>query len=339
MCFARGGKLPWSDPTACGHAPKYGPGGAMSHRLPGGETRRDKRVRDRARSGDERQVYKPPTIANPGNVVDCQMEATAILLLERYANVTNCGRGEVLRDVQQAARQKDLPRWWYRIASRVQEEAFLQSRLQGHVAAPPERAKVGRPGPSGKEDCEEEEAKGRLRDVRTNDTAGSPSPRRGCYEQRPGQPDGAVLMVSQEGTQARGVLGAWLLRKLLGEGLLLDALSALQEVWESAHPLFRTWEAPECSDVSPCAVGWGRMGSKLASVNEAPFPEQLAAFFVRSFCPPGGIVCDPFSGSGTTASMALEWGRKFVGCDLRESQVRLTKRRISETNRPLPGMF
>src|SRR5690606_2102779 len=32
VCFARGGKLPWSDNTACGHPPKWRPGGAMSHR-------------------------------------------------------------------------------------------------------------------------------------------------------------------------------------------------------------------------------------------------------------------------------------------------------------------
>lgn len=77
-------------------------------------------------------------------------------------------------------------------------------------------------------------------------------------------------------------------------------------------------------------VGGGLLGSPLAHQNEAPFPQSLAAFFVRSFCPLGGIVCDPFSGSGTTGAAAVEWHRRFIGCDIRESQVELTKRRLSE---------
>ena len=37
-------------------------------------------------------------------------------------------------------------------------------------------------------------------------------------------------------------------------------------------------------------VGGGLMGSDLAHENEAPFPEALAEFFIKSFCPPGGAV-------------------------------------------------
>lgn len=83
-------------------------------------------------------------------------------------------------------------------------------------------------------------------------------------------------------------------------------------------------------NVIKCIVGGGVMGSKLSHENEAPFPEALAEFFVRSFCPPDGLVYDPFSGSGTTAAVCLKSGRNFVGTDVRESQVELTKRRIKE---------
>lgn len=71
------------------------------------------------------------------------------------------------------------------------------------------------------------------------------------------------------------------------------------------------------------------MGSKYAHENEAPFPEQLAEFFVRSFCPPGGTVLDPFSGSGTTCAVAAKNGRQFIGIDIRDSQIELAKRRLS----------
>lgn len=80
-------------------------------------------------------------------------------------------------------------------------------------------------------------------------------------------------------------------------------------------------------------VGGGVMGHPLAHENEAPFPEALAEFFIKSFCPPGGRVLDPFSGSGTTVCTAVRLGRDGVGVDLRESQVKLGRRRLNE---PVP---
>lgn len=81
------------------------------------------------------------------------------------------------------------------------------------------------------------------------------------------------------------------------------------------------------------AAGGGNMGSPLAHENEAPFPEKLAEFFVRSFCPPGGTVLDPFCGSGTTLAVAKRLDRKAIGIDLRESQIDLTKRRLMEESK------
>src|SRR5690606_9880463 len=83
-------------------------------------------------------------------------------------------------------------------------------------------------------------------------------------------------------------------------------------------------------NVIECHGGGGHMGSKLAHENEAPFPQSLAEFFVKSFCPPGGVVLDPFSGSGTTAAAAIANGRRAIAFDVRESQVDLTRRRVAE---------
>lgn len=82
-------------------------------------------------------------------------------------------------------------------------------------------------------------------------------------------------------------------------------------------------------NVVACKVGGGLMGDKLAHENEAPFPESLAEFFVRSFCPPEGTVLDPFCGSGTVAKVAKVWGRHYIGIDIRESQVELARRRVA----------
>lgn len=82
-------------------------------------------------------------------------------------------------------------------------------------------------------------------------------------------------------------------------------------------------------------VGGGTMGSKLAHKNVAPFPENLAAFFVKSFCPPKGTVLDPFSGSGTTAAVAIKTGRNFIAVDLDPQMMRLTRKRVREARRKM----
>lgn len=82
-------------------------------------------------------------------------------------------------------------------------------------------------------------------------------------------------------------------------------------------------------------AGGGRIGSELAHENEAPFPEALAEWFLRSLCPPGGTCLDPFSGSGTTVAVAERLGRHGIGLDIRRSQAELAARRITRPHCPV----
>lgn len=76
-------------------------------------------------------------------------------------------------------------------------------------------------------------------------------------------------------------------------------------------------------------VGGGLMGDSAAHENEAPFPERIPEFWIRSFCPPGGLVADPFLGSGTTAAVAKKFGRLGIGCDLRMNQCAIARERLA----------
>ena len=105
---------------------------------------------------------------------------------------------------------------------------------------------------------------------------------------------------------------------------------------ETEHQEYTSPAVANPGNVIDCVTGGGQMGSAIAHENEAPFPEYLAEFFIRSFCPENGITCDPFSGSGTTAAVAVRWGRRALCCDLRQSQVDLSRRRIKEAE---PGLF
>lgn len=89
------------------------------------------------------------------------------------------------------------------------------------------------------------------------------------------------------------------------------------------------------NDLLKAKVGGGHLGSGLAHDNEAPYPEKVPEFFIRSYCPPGGIVLDPFSGSGTTCAVAERFGRIGVGMDLRDSQCLLGMRRCAEVQAEL----
>lgn len=90
-------------------------------------------------------------------------------------------------------------------------------------------------------------------------------------------------------------------------------------------------EAANPGDIIDCgSAGGGHLGSNIGHENEAPFPEKLANFFIRSFCPPDGTVMDPFGGSGTTAAVAIKTGRRFIIADKRKSQTDLIRRRIKQ---------
>lgn len=105
ICGSKGGKLPWSDNTACGHPPKWAPGGAMSnrqssgarvnqwgHSIDSGATVVDAGgvVRSKGKRPSHRRAatpsqtarqngedgslsYLPPVLANPGNVIACKV--------------------------------------------------------------------------------------------------------------------------------------------------------------------------------------------------------------------------------------------------------------------------
>lgn len=46
---------------------------------------------------------------------------------------------------------------------------------------------------------------------------------------------------------------------------------------------------------------------------------------------PGDIVFDPFMGSGTTAQVALELGRHYLGCELNPEYANLAEQRTKVT--------
>ena len=65
-----------------------------------------------------------------------------------------------------------------------------------------------------------------------------------------------------------------------------------------------------------------------AGFHGCQMPEQLLGRIIRCCTEPGGVVLDPFSGSGTTTAVAKKLGRKYLAFDLSEDYVRLGRQRL-----------
>lgn len=62
----------------------------------------------------------------------------------------------------------------------------------------------------------------------------------------------------------------------------------------------------------------------------ATFPEALITPCVLAGAPEGGIVLDPFAGSGTTLAVAKAHNRKYIGIELNPEYIKLAEKRLAK---------
>jgi DNA modification methylase len=62
----------------------------------------------------------------------------------------------------------------------------------------------------------------------------------------------------------------------------------------------------------------------------AVYPEELIEPCIMAGAPAGGIVLDPFMGSGTTAQVAQKLNRQYMGCELNHQYASLQKKRLGQ---------
>lgn len=74
---------------------------------------------------------------------------------------------------------------------------------------------------------------------------------------------------------------------------------------------------------------WSVSPSHYSEAHFATYPEELVQPMVAAGCPKGGVVLDPFMGSGTTAVVAKRNGCNYVGCELNPDYIEMANRRIA----------
>jgi len=67
-----------------------------------------------------------------------------------------------------------------------------------------------------------------------------------------------------------------------------------------------------------------------AGAHFAVFPSDLIEPCIMAGAPVGGIVLDPFMGSGTTAQVAQNLGRQYIGCELNPAYMELQNIRTAQ---------
>ena len=102
-----------------------------------------------------------------------------------------------------------------------------------------------------------------------------------------------------------------------------------------AESTLTTEERPSASSEKSKRLWYGskadatdRLGSKHPTVK----PVDLMAWLVRMVCPPGGVVLDPFAGSGTTGLAAMREGRDCVLIEREDEYIADINRRIAWAN-------
>jgi len=61
-------------------------------------------------------------------------------------------------------------------------------------------------------------------------------------------------------------------------------------------------------------------------------PIELMKYLIKLITPPGGVVLDPFNGSGSTGYAAVELGHPYIGCELDPKYVEISTKRIEAWN-------
>lgn len=82
----------------------------------------------------------------------------------------------------------------------------------------------------------------------------------------------------------------------------------------------------------------GRNPGDVWTISTAPFPgahfacmpPELARRCILTGCPAGGVVLDPFAGSGTTLKVARSLGRRSVGIELNPDYIDIIRERIGQ---------
>lgn len=90
----------------------------------------------------------------------------------------------------------------------------------------------------------------------------------------------------------------------------------------------REWNNPNGKNPGDVSDFWDIPLKPNSLKHYATYNESLISKPILAGCPKGGIIYDPFMGTGTTAESALRLGRKYIGSEMSEEYCRIAEKRL-----------
>jgi DNA modification methylase len=108
--------------------------------------------------------------------------------------------------------------------------------------------------------------------------------------------------------------------------------SPVEKRWQEGRPI----ETPEFSKDGKAnrRSVWTVATKPYKGAHFATFPTQLIEPCILAGSRPNDIVLDPFMGSGTTAAVAIQHGRQYLGCELNPEYGELQQQRLQMQIKP-----
>lgn len=75
---------------------------------------------------------------------------------------------------------------------------------------------------------------------------------------------------------------------------------------------------------------WSVSTKPFKGAHFAVYPEQLIVPMILAGCPMGGVVLDPFFGSGITGVVAKKLGRQYIGIELNPEYIKIAEKRLAQ---------
>jgi DNA modification methylase len=75
---------------------------------------------------------------------------------------------------------------------------------------------------------------------------------------------------------------------------------------------------------------WSVTTKPFKEAHFATFPEDLIEPCVLAGCPKGGLIYDPFGGSGTTGKVAVKHGRNYILSEINREYIKIAEKRIRD---------
>lgn len=75
---------------------------------------------------------------------------------------------------------------------------------------------------------------------------------------------------------------------------------------------------------------WSVATQPYSGAHFATFPHKLIEPCILAGCPPGGVVLDPFFGSGTVGEVAIRHSRHYLGIELNAAYIKLAEKRLGK---------